>query len=691
MLEIDELVSLYAEAEAHHAALFAEQRSNLLLVAGLHYNKKDSRFWRRVRDMESITKQQRIRLTKNHTQKITKTYINNLLNAAPGVAIGPKNESELSDQKSAEMHSSVWRDLKSRHELDKLNRQWIQDLVEIGEAWAKVIFDPSTGDFLGYDELFDEETGEASHDPRFTGGLVYERIHGFNVLTDPDARSETEVRYHCIRKMVPIKDLKAQVGHDEEKLALISKSSDETYRVFDSASGNYGSSEGLTLVMEWYFRPCADYPTGYYVIATKAGKLFEGELPKGVYPIVFMGFDEVSTSARAYSIIKQLRPCQAEVNRAASCIAETQMTLGSDKLVLLNGSSMSPGGMAHGTKAIKVTGMAPTIMPGRSGEQYVAYMNANISEMYSIAAVAEDSQEKASNNLDPYNMLFRTASQKKQYSLYVKKVQEFQIKLCQVSLRLAKIYYPDEILVPVVGRKEHVNIPEFRNSDDLSHEIIVEGQSEDLESRMGRQLALNHLVQYAGPNMSSEDLGKIVRSMEYINKEALFDDSTIDYDNASSDILALDRGEWVPPSPEDNHAYLLKRLSHRKKQKDFRALPPQVQQMYEQKIAMHRQLEAQQIQQAQLASSGFIPSGGMLVSIDFYTPDPVTGKAKRVRLPSEAVQWLVSKLAAQGSSQEMLQEQDLETQARVGEILQLQRQQPQQGPDQGSLYGVANF
>lgn len=695
---ISELLGYYQDSETHHTSLFAEQRSNLLLVAGNHYNRKDSRFWRKLREVESLTKTQKLRLTKNHLQKITKTYRNNILSFAPGVKVGPKNEGELTDVASAEMHNSVWQDLKQRHKFKKLRRNFCQDFIEIGECIAKVFYDPNIGDILGYEMRIDEhgepevdDNGEPISSILFSGDMVYERIHGFNLLTDPEARSWDEIRWCCYRKMVPVKDLEASFKDDEEALAKISTSAEETYKIFDSGTHTYGSSKGLTMLMEFYFRPCADYPQGRYFISTKAGILLEGELPLGLFPIVYAGFDEASTSARSFSIIKQLRPYQAEVNRAASKIAEHQITLGDDKVLLMNGSALSPGGTAHGVKAIQVTGSEPKILAGRNGDHYSGYMSSQIAEMYMIANVAEDGEEKQSNNLDPYGMLFRTAAQKKKFTLYTDKFQEFEEEICELSLRFAKAFYRDEQLIPVIGKRAFVNVAEFRATDDLGYQVTLEAQSDDLESRMGKQLALNHLIQYAGPSMASEDIGRVIRSMEYINKETLFDDKTMDYDNATSDILQMDRGVVVPPGTEENHDYLLKRLTHRMKSKDFNSLHPQIQQNYAVKVEQHRQLKAKQLAEAQAATDGFIPSGGFLVNCDFYVADKDDpSKQKHLRVPAESLMWLVNKLSVQGTTQEALEQSDQQTQARIGQIVQGSQQRQLQSADPRLRLAPAN-
>lgn len=691
-ISASDLWSRYTNAESHHAQLFAEQRSNILLVHGNHYQVRSSKFRQTLRDMETITRTQKIRLTKNHLQRITKTYVNNLLMYAPTVAIYPRSDKELSDVKVAELHQSVWADMKERHKFKRLTRSWAKDLIEVGEAVAKVFFDENAGHFLGYDPFLDDmgqavtdpETGEVLYNPApvMTGDITFERVLGFNLITDPEARSWDEVQWCIYRKMLPVAKLKKLYKNDPAKLAMIVESAEETAKIFDSATGTYRDNEGMVMVTEHYLRPGTDgHHEGYFYFAVQGGVLEEGPLPLGVFPIVYCGFDEATTSARSFSIIKQLRPYTAEVNRAASKIAEHQITLGDDKVILSNGATMTPGGSAHGVKGIHVTGADPKIFPGRTGEQYVGYMNSQISEMYSVAMVEEDSREKESGQIDPFAILYKTASQKKPFLLYIEKFEEFLCEISKLALMFAKEYYHDEMLVPIVGKNEYVNIEEFRKAEPLGFQIKVEPATEDLESRMGKQLALNHLIQFAGNRLAPEDIAKLCRYMPWLNKEQIFDDLTQDLDNWTNDRLAMDRGRYVKADESENHPYIIKKIRGRIKDADFELLPQQVQNMYRTKLQEHEGIQARQLQEAQAAQAGFIPSGGYLVTVQLYDANPEDPtKQKLLKVPSESVMWLVETLKRQGSTQEQLQGLDMASQADIGRMMAQQQSQQQLPP-----------
>lgn len=672
---VTDLNEIYNRAQSNNASLHSEQRSNVLLVAGNHYAKRGQGFWRNIRNNIHLTGIQKIRLVKNHIQKITKSYINNLLHHAPGTTIVPKNESEFSDQKNAELHLSVWEDMKDRLNYKRMKYLLVKDYVEIGEAWLKIFFDPTAGEFVGFepkkekDGQFVVADGVPQADSVFTGDIVWERIHGFNVLTDPGARSWEEARFVIIRKMVPTKNLLSQFEGDEKKKKFIREGSKQTFMLFDAAEGAYRTdSKGLTMIREYYYKPSSEYPNGHYWITTEDGILFEDELPQGIFPIEYVGFDEASTSARSFSIIKQLRPYQAEVNRSASKIAEHQITLGDDKIITQIGATLTPGATAHGIKHIKANGPV-THIPGRSGDQYVAYMEGQIREMYFIAGIDEDSVDK-SGNLDPYALLFRSMRDKKRFSLYSEKFERFLIGWTKKSLAYAKKNYTKDMLIQVIDKKERVNIAEFKKADNLSHQIKIMEQSEDIETKLGKQLTLNNVLQFVGSRLNPEDLGQVIKNMPFVNNTEIFSDLTIDYENVRSDILSMDRGEFVEANSNDNHQYYIRKLIHRMKMKDFGFLPESVRQMYNIKLSQHQRTFEEQQQSAAALSSGFIPSGGFLIKVDVRVPDPTDPtRTQIVKLPVESISWLIDKLEKQGSTLSALNALEPSAQANVGRNL----------------------
>lgn len=664
--DISALNELYKNSENCDKEFFSEARVNIQLVAGDHYNRTNSKYWNRVRESRLVNNEQKIRITKNHIGRIARLYQNFILSGSPSVTISPKQEKEIQHQKMAELHSSVLAHIKEKHSIDRKISLWCKDYVEIGEVATKVFWDPMAGIQVGWEPQIDpltdqpmlDEMGQpvASETPVMSGDLIFEHVHGFDLLRAPGIKSLDESPYLIIRKMESVKDLMKKFGADDEKKSFIKESSEDTFRVFYNQAGSREAVKGMVMVREFYFKPCAQYPDGYYQITTEAGILEEGKLPFGIFPIVHAGFDEITTSPRSRSIIRQLRPYQIEINRAASKMAEIQVTIGSDQVWYQAGSKPSSGASKPGIRENSYIGAQPIVIPGRVGEQYFSYIESQINEMYQIADVA-DLDKEINGQIDPYTLLFRSLRQKQKFHFYGSKFNRFVIDVHKVALSLFKRYANPNLLIPVLGKNEQVNISEFKNANDLCHEVKIEEMSDDVETKLGKQISLNHILQYVGPQLDKKDIGKFLRLSPYLNMEKMFEDMTQDYDNLNNDILALDRGQMPQANPYDNHEYMVKGLTSRMKQPDFKFLPPQIQQMYQMKLQEHEGILTQQQEQIKQAQSGFVPSGGYLVVCDLYVPVPDSpGKTQRVRVPSESLSWLLKKLEVQGSTQKALEQ-----------------------------------
>lgn len=687
---------MYFEGDSVDSEFFAEGRSNILLSAGEHYNKRNSKWINRLRDSKALNNEQKLRLTNNHIHPIVRTYINNITSQSPGVIPVPNNPKELKDQKAAELNKAVWQYAKYNQDINPKIQSWAKDFIEIGEVCAKIYWDPNAGRLLGYKQEIDQDTGApktdemgqpvASSAAMFSGDLVFEPFYGFNLIRPPEAKTIREAKWLCLRKMVDTEEVKLLVqgagGDDvEDKLKKIIATRDETFLVFDGAKSTYNKAENQTLLKEYYFKPCSDCPNGYFYITANAEILFQGELPYGIFPIIYEGFDEISTTPRHRSIIKQLRPFQAEINRASSKIAEHQVTLGDDKVILQNGSKATTGPHLPGIRTMYVTGMSPTILPGRTGDQYLAYVTAKIQEMYQVANLQQEMLDK-DPMADPMANLYRSIKNKKKFSLYAEKFENFLKMACETYLRLAKEYFDENMLIPAIGRSEYINIAEFKNQEPLCYQIKIEPQSDDIETQMGKHMVLNHILQYVGTNLQKDDIGMVIRQMPFVNHEETFSDFTLDFDTATNIILALDRGEMPQPSKNDNDVYILKRLTSRQKQSDYKLLSHQIQNSYDQLVQLYENIQAQKAAAIKAAQNQFIPSSGAMIKVDYYVPDP-TDKSRSIRatLPAESIDWLIQRLSEQGSTQSQIGSQTTASQADIARMLGV----IQQGaPGQGS-------
>lgn len=648
---------MYKEGERCDEDVFAEMRSNILLVAGQHYNRKVSQYWNRIRENRSLTNEQKLRITKNHIYRISKTRKNLILTHSPGVKIMPANESELQNQKAAELNQAVWEFAKQQQKMRAKTSQFASDYFDIGEVCAKIWWNEQGGAFKGYAHAIDaegnlqfDEQGQPAPDeenPIFEGSLEIERFFAFNLIRDPNAKTMADSPYLTYRKMVAVKDLKHMLPEEDDRQKMITEAKDETYIVFDENKQGYKKEKGITTLKETYFRPCHQYPMGYYYIWVDGGILFEGELPFGIFPLVYEGHDEVPTQARHRSPIKQLRPYQIEINRAASAQAEQQVTSGQDKIIMQAGAKLTQGEFLPGVRAYHITGRDPTILEGRTGEQWTNYIASNISELYQAAMIEEESLEKAENG-DSWSQLFKSMRQKKKFVMDAEKFEGFLVNVASLYLDLFRHYASDDMLIPAIGKSEVINISEFRSTVKNSYRIKAEPMSDDLESVMGKILSINHILQYNSNQLEKEDIGMLIRLLPFANEEQSFKDLTLDYDRATNMILALDRGEAPQPLSTDKGPYMIKRLSNRTAMSDFEFLHPQIKQNYQAMLKIYEQMEADKARQLKAMESDFIPTDGPNIKVAWYIKDPTNpDRSVQATLPANAINWLVERLKDQ--------------------------------------------
>jgi hypothetical protein len=479
----------------------------------------------------------------------------------------------------------VWQYAKDKYKLKALTRELCSDYCGIGECILKIFFDPTKGKLKGYEGLVSEdgfevqdEMGQAVPDeskPVFSGEFVFERIFAQNMFRSPNCQQMKLTPWIGIEKLEDSRVLKAKYESDKTKAGYIQESTQE-FVVFDSSKNGYGKEKNQTLLMEYYFKPCLEYPNGYYYITTKAGILEEGELPGGVFPIIWQGFDEHPTKPRASSFVKVARPWQAEINRSANQAALHGMVLGSDKILYQAGTTVAQGSLLPGIRGITYQGAPPTILPGRTGEQFFEYIAIQEQEM-NRALMLDMLNEEKNTNLDPMAMLFKSMEHGQKFNFYSVKFGEFLVEMCELFLDLAKFYLEGDELIAAIGRSEAINIAEFKATSPLNHNIKVEEHNDTVESKLGKTVALNHILQYVGTQLTREDIGKLITEMPFGNWEDSFSDFTMDSKNVKNDFLALERGEEPAVSENDDSKYVLAQVAKRKKERDFRTLPPQVQ------------------------------------------------------------------------------------------------------------------
>jgi hypothetical protein len=686
-ITVSDLKRKFEESKSELSDHLAECRTNNNLFQGNHFHKKQQKLTRSL-EGSGVSEDTKIRVVKNHTQVVCKYIINSILSLAPTGIVEPNDEAEMSDIKAAEIHKEILEDYKHQNKIDDHIRRWTHDYVVSGECFVNVFWDNTKGRKIKPSPYVDIMGQVIQGEPFFSGDVVIERIFPWDVRMDTGAKSFEEAMWIGYEKMVD-KDVIRRIAPDHPELEkILREDEDTTYKVFEAGSGKYKESKGKVLLCQAYLRPSSDHPNGQFIFFNKDIEIIRGDLPVDqngnvFFPIKYVGFDEIPTSPRSSSIIRMFRPEQMQVNFCASAIAQTLTTIGWDKMIVPTGGEVETGSTKAGVRIFKVPGgkQSADFIPGRSGEQFLATMQQNITEIYNKTGVPEQWDEKT-NDADVMAVLYKNMRQRTRFSLYAKKFGDFLCDVFEEVLRLKKAYMTDEEFFLVTGGQEYGNIAEFRRMEDLGYQIRIDEGSEDLESRFGRYMGLMQTMQYLGSNLDDNAKGMILRNLPFINGEEITSKMTVNYDNSRNIMLALDRGEMPPITDIGDPLYISEQLNARRYKPDFKYLNPQIQQVYLQQIQAYNQIYNEKAAAVQRAQSGFIPADGPTVPIEGMYEETIgsNGQPKYVRLqvPQASLKWLQEQLQAQGAALGNIANLPLGTQAAVAEQFNNQQQMGQQ-------------
>lgn len=680
-LTAHELDKLYNDGEAADKGHFAEQRTNILLYIGKHFKDKTKQHLDRLKD--TISQETKIKISENHIQVVCNRLIASIINQAPGAMIVPNNDNELADIKDAELCNSVKENGEKQMNYEEKLERLANNFVVTGEAVKFYYFDPYGGQLVGYKQattddgvpLFVGPDGKATtanvglmgeplkplqgDEPVFEGEIKMEVVHPYNVIRHKSADNIDESPFLCFRKMITESEANKLIANhpDHEELETeIKKGTTSTFRVFDSTAGDYLESKGQVLVKYWFFRKCYDYPEGLFKIQIGNKIVTEGELPYGIWPIAYVGFRSVSGSPRSVAVIRDLRPAQTHLNYLVSNSAHHMVALSDDRVITQMGTKLQMGQTWNGIRSFSVNGPAPVIMPGRDAGQFEAQINRQVATIYRLADM--DYQLQETKIQDPWALLFSRMSEKLKHAAYAKKFERFICEGWGIYIALSKRYLDDRAIIKRVGSREAINIAEFKSMRDDGYRIKVKPVSGTLEEQLGTSLQVQQILQYVGKDLPKNVVARIINLMPFVSKDAVVSDMLLTDKNIDNDILALDRGEFVPAMKDDEHDMYIKRLKSRMKEADFRTLNPQVQNMYQQRYQQHVDFQAQIAAELQQAQAGFVPTDGGLIKVSVY--DDTTNQ--NMVMPYASIMWLKDKLAQQGVGQEMLQQMDKQTQ-----------------------------
>jgi hypothetical protein len=407
------------------------------------------------------------------------------------------------------------------------------------KAWcaAKVWFDSESGEDItpSKDSEFYEE-GVSVH----TGEILCRICDPLTLYIDPSATNDSEIRWIVEEKPRDIEYIKARYGKE------VSEEDNVSYlpQLISSGPGigsqSSKKSSKMAMIRELWIAPCAEYPNGMKVTATK-DQVLDVSDDAGDLPYIIFGDIPTPGSVKYTAFIQDMLPIQRNLNIALSAIATTFKRMGGNKWIVPIGSGIDEDelddtfdGIIHynpidGAKPERA--QAPD-MPSMF-DRIIEYYNRLIDDM---SGAREITTGRLPAGLDTASGLALMVEQENEkLAVNAQNYERGMKKLLKRVLRLMKKHYTEERLGRILGPDNEIELVSFLGADLSGEEDIniVQGSSlpemrSAQEDRIMSLWGANAIVKKDG----TPDHETLLRLMGMGDSTELFEQHRLDENNA---------------------------------------------------------------------------------------------------------------------------------------------------------------
>ena len=647
---------------------FREMRSAIRMFAGDHFSKtantSSSDSGREFARLSKTSGVNRIRIVKNHFPRIADVYVNQIMESVPDVEVTGINGADIKASRLARLNNQVLSadKRKSKKYKQKL-REKALNFVVTGEIALKHYWDENT-------EWVKEE-----------------EILPFDLLRAPGTTKVEDSPWLIHRNIYSVEDLKRMFGADWVKrnammegdgITFSGETPEPAHTVFDVQQREFQKMRGLE-IREFYLRPNAKYPNGYYIFFSDTGIIQEGELPGGIFPITAARCLITPSVSRGHTPFKTVYQMQQEINRAAGQDASNNIHFGDDKLFSGAHANIQVGRSLQGMSHIKVgqygakIADAFQVVPGTGIPKNLDYISQQIREMdyqLNIESMMESKQVQGSGDIS--FVLYSSIKDKNRFSFVAQSFEEFLKEAAETKLRLFRHYLLEDDLIHEGNREDSIIIEDFKQTDESDYSIEVKARNNTPDELLGRHIQVNNVLQYAGNALKPEDLGPLLKESLLGNSKALISHFSAGQDAVEQNIILLEKGVLPKFSKTEDFTYKAKQITQRMNRPDYLELHPDVQKVFEDFLEICHQMIAKQNQERMKMEKGMIPTTGGLVNTDIFRMVPgAKGRPveRRIKLPSHALEWLIEALQSQGTFAASMEGMSPMSQGRVGDLM----------------------
>jgi len=497
-----------------------------------------------------------------------------------------------------------------------------------GACWYKVFYDPNAGRVVN--------TVGLDGQPRkgFEGAVRVEFRDIIDVLPDPHATNEDEIRHVFDRKMVPVSTLDDRFPVDIDGVQTKGRWSpsqtepargdrnaiEQAPRFMYGPFSRYGRATGNALaeLREYWEKPTVQRPEGRLVVWCGGVLLVDAPLPYEWPWILRNGQNIVPNALYADGVVLDLKSINRSVNTAATKRLEhikhataAQLLVPKDTKITVDHIDDVAGGIVFWDAAQsmqKPEWLQPAQLPAALFEAE----NQGLSVLKDVSTYSDISRGDAPAGVETG----RALAYLHEFSQGVREpdVQMFKwtvVRIVKKCVEIIRDFYPDGRLMRLLGTNNRWMTQPLRRADyDFDADIVVEIDSGAPSSRALRMAEALQVFQVGGftDDPAAERFRKII-SYDYQDRNTI-DPKEKAKTRCRGEIQKLVDNPLYPLTVrwQDDHEAYLDVLDDFIQGTEYDVLPPIAQQAIEQYYSAHEVAIAQQ--QASLAGQNQVLGGG---------------------------------------------------------------------------------
>lgn len=506
----------------------------------------------------------------NHIAPVYDIRFAKLSKIKPDINIIPATNDER-DKQTAKVSKKIYKSLKSKLEVDNKLSQALRWSEACGTVFYKIGWNANQGQIVGQNDK-----GENIR----SGEVEFSVVSPFEIYPDSQVCEEiSECQSIIHAKAFSVSEIKSMYGIDVagEKVNTYSL---DSVAVGLGGLGFNGTATKLfecvkndsAIVIERYVRPNSNYPNGRLTIIAGEKLVYDGDLPYAVgsdeerdFPFIKQVSVPQAGCFWGTSVVERLIPVQRAYNAVKNRKHEFINRLSLGVLSVEDGSvdldNLEDEGLCPGKVLVYRQGASePKYLQGESIPNGLNTEEELLLDEFSKISGVNDilSNNAISSQISGVALELMITQDETRLNASVESIKNATIQIAKNILRLYKQFAIFPRLAKIIGENGELELFYFTSSDITSDDIVIENQTDNLQTLSQRREMVMSLLE---KGVLNDEEGKLSNKMKCKVLEMLGmgiwenaqDIGELHIKKAGNENLKVLKGDEIKVSEIDNH------------------------------------------------------------------------------------------------------------------------------------------